>query len=162
MPLAIVIGMTIRVFTTTATSLAPRNHIQCTCSLHSSHEASGVHHPLSGIESLHACCFPGAGFLFGHVLSLDEKASTSCLFAHFDHLIQVGQIHCLVCSSFPLNGKSCLSLTSQQSGYPQSMQGNWQFINFTFHEHLGDLIDGGCTQSNWLLRIQSQYSVWYN
>ena len=78
----------------------------------------------------------------------EQKSIHIFLPCHFDHPIQVSWIHCLTCDSFPLNQKSC-SLTSQQLGYPQSIQGSQQFIDITFLDHIDDPIDNGCTQSNW-------------
>ena len=40
---------------------------------HTQARGKWVHHTLSGIESSHACCFPGAGFSFGHVLFWMKK-----------------------------------------------------------------------------------------
>ena len=143
MPLAIVIGMAIRFFTTTATCLLPEITLVYMFTTLKPWGKWGPSTP-SGIESLHACCFPGARFCLA-VYYFGQKIGQLFLICQFDHLIQFGQIHCLVCDSFPLNWKSCW-MTSQQSGYPPSIQGNWQLINFTFLDHADDLIDDRCTQ----------------
>ena len=90
--------------------------------------------------------FPRSRIFVWPCIILDEKASTSSFFCCFDHLIQVSWIYSSVCDSFPLNQKFC-SFTSQQLGYPESIQGNQQLIDFTFLDHIGDLIDGGHAQS---------------
>ena len=96
--------MAIRFFITTATHLLPEITSVYMCSLHSSHDGSGVHHSLSGTKSLHAYCFPREGLSFGHYC-FGQKASISSLY-HFDHLIQIGQIHCLACKCFSSELKS--------------------------------------------------------
>ena len=72
MPLAIVIGAAIRFFTTTMTHLLPETTLVYMFTTLKP-GASGAHHPLSGIESLHVCCFPGARFSFGHVFFWTKK-----------------------------------------------------------------------------------------
>ena len=72
MPFVIVIRTAMRFFTTTSSLLLLKS-LQCMCSPHSSHEASGVCHLPSGPESSHACCFWGAQFSFGLVLSWTRK-----------------------------------------------------------------------------------------
>ena len=39
-------------------------------------------------------------------------------------------------------------MASQQLGYPQLIQGSQQLIYFTLFDHVDDLINGWCTQSN--------------
>ena len=126
MPLAIVIGRAIRFITTTATHLLPRNHF----SVH-------VHYTLAVRQVGSITPFQGLSHYMYFVSQEKDVCSAMYYFGqksihlfplcHFYHPIQVSQIHCLVCRSFPLNRKSC-SLTSQQSGYPWSIQRNQQLI----------------------------------
>ena len=158
-PLVIVIRITVRFFTTTATHLLPEI-IWCTHSLHSSHEASGVHHCLLGIESLHAYCFPGAGFSFGYVLFWMKKhppLPPSLSFwqpcsSQLDPLFGLWQF---------LSESKVLLTNSKQLGYSWSGQGKQQLITFTFLDHVDDPIGVGCIQSNQYSGFKAS-RIWYD
>ena len=72
-PLAIEIVAAIKFFTTPCNSHAPRNHFGVPVHYTQAIRQVGSITPLSGIESLHACCFPGAEFSFSHVLFWMKK-----------------------------------------------------------------------------------------
>ena len=82
-PLAIVIGAAIKFFTTTRTHLLP----EITCSLHSSHEASGVHHPLSGIELITCMLFSQEQGFHSDVYYFGQKSIHFFFLCCFDCLI---------------------------------------------------------------------------
>ena len=98
-PWVIVIRMAVRFFTTTATCLLPEITLVYVFTTLKPWGKWGPS-PLSEIESLHAYCFPGAGFSFCHVLFWMKK-HLSLPLCHFDCLIQISQIHCFVCMQFP-------------------------------------------------------------
>ena len=138
-PLVIVIGAAVRFFTITTTCLLPEItlvYVFITCKP----QGKWGLPPPFGDWVITCTLFPRSRVFVQPCIILDKKTSTSSFFVHFDHLVQVSQIHCLACDSLP---------TSQQSSYPESIQGNWWPIYFTFLDHVDDLIDGGCTQSNW-------------
>ena len=77
----------------------------------------------------------------------------------FDSLIQIGQIHCLVCSSFAHNRKFC-SMAYQQLGYPWPIAGSQQLVYFIFFDH-DDPVNGQCTQSDWHLGSKDS-RIWFD
>ena len=119
--------------------------LQCMCSPQLCSEANGVHHSLSGTESDMHVISQGQGFSLV-MYYFGWKSVYVFPLCHFDYLLQISWIHCLVCGSFLLIWKFC-SLTCQHLGFPQTTEGHWQLINLTFLDH----IDGGCTQSKWYL-----------
>ena len=153
------ISAAIKFFTTTATCLLPEITLVY---VFTTLKLWGKWGPSPPFRNWVITCmlFPRSRVFIWPCIILDEKRSTSSFLWCSDCLIQVSQVHCLVCGSFPLNQKFC-SLTSQQSAYPQSIQGNQQLINFTFLDHTDDLIDGRCTQSTWYLGSKAS-RVWYN
>ena len=69
---------------------------------------------------------------------------------HFDSLVEVRQAHDLVHSHSTSDRKFC-STACQQEGHSQPIQGSQWLIFFTLLDHVHDLIDGQCAQSNWHL-----------
>ena len=129
MPLAVVIGMAIRFFTTTATHFS-WNHFDVW--VHYT-EAVGQMGSITPFRDWVTTCilFPRTRVVIWPciIYYFGWKSVYLLPLCHFDCLCQIGWIHCLVCGSFPLNQKTC-SPTCQQSCYPQSIQGNNQLINF--------------------------------
>ena len=139
--------------------LAPRNHF----SVHVHHTQAvrqvGSITPFQGLSHYIHIVSKEQGF---HLAMYYFGWKSIYLFPlyHLDYPIQIGQIHCFICGSFSLNWKSW-SPTCQQLGYAWSIQGNWQFISFTFLDHVDDLIDGGCIQSNLYLGSKNS-RIWYD
>ena len=117
--LVIVIGVTIRFFTTTATHLLlaiTLVYVFTTLKLW------GKWGPSPPFRDWVIICilFPRSRAFIWQCIIMDEKVSISSLFVVLTASFKSARSYCLVCGSLPLNWKSC-SLTCQQLGYPQSI-----------------------------------------
>ena len=138
MPLAMVIRMAVRFFTTTATCLLP---VVTTLSPWGKWGPS----PPFNVWVITCMLLLRSKVFVGPCIILDKKASTSSLLV--DCFIQISGINCWRSSSITFDRKLC-SMTSQQPGYPQSIQRSWQPIYLTFLDCINNLIDGWGTKNN--------------
>ena len=103
-----VVRAAVRFFTTTATHLLPSSHLSI--GIHDTQAVrqagsitlfQGLHHHLHVATQKYGLCLA--------MYDLGQKSLYYLFLYHFDSLIQVGQIHSLVCSHFTSSGKFCLT-----------------------------------------------------
>ena len=127
MPFAIMIRIAIKFLTTTATYFLPEITLVYMFTTLKPWDKWSPSPPFQGVR--HYMHIVSQVFVWPCMI-LEKKASISSL-GCIDCLVQISQIHYLICGSFSLNQRSCLP-TCQQWGYPWCIQRNQKTHQFHF------------------------------